>query len=396
MPSAVFIPQSIRKKDKQLIGEIYKNGTGGVNDALLQRYAGGFDKAITSVFGADDEELQQRLRLNASRFGTYKAYEVSRKLEALRGLPGGEFEKEAEKLLNQYNGFQEAEYNTLKARSRSTRQFLQFKQEALIYPNIEWLHSRSANPREKHLQYVGIILPIDHPFWNDNQPGNEYNCKCDWRTTDKPATSTPNSTIKPAPGFEGNPAATGELVTDNHPYFKRNANAPKWVEEKAVLQAPDEVVFNKTETSAGSYLEHLLLHPGEAQGNREIVTILLENGYKNITLLPQLNRNEKTLRARYFGKEYAGKHPTSNPDAIIDSNIVEFKATGRRNLSVRIHESAIKSDIAVVKLKELLPDTYLDNFVARQWEMPDRKNLVEIIIYNGGELKVYKRKKRNS
>jgi len=73
-------------------------------------------------------------------------------------------------------------------------------------------------------------LPIDDPFWQENQPGNLYNCKCDWQTTDKEVSVTPAKSVKPSPGLEGNPATTREIFTDKHPYFNKVKN-PEAVEK---------------------------------------------------------------------------------------------------------------------------------------------------------------------
>ena len=60
------------------------------------------------------------------------------------------------------------------------------------------------------------------PFWSENQPGNLWNCKCDWEETDDPVTDGNPTGAHHAKGLEGNPAETGEIFTDQSTYI-RNA-----------------------------------------------------------------------------------------------------------------------------------------------------------------------------
>ncbi|MDR0295159.1 MAG: hypothetical protein LBH91_03075 [Prevotellaceae bacterium] len=393
-----FDPQSrLLKGDAELINHIYNYGTGGVNDTLLQRYAGGFDKAVTQVFGAGRQypELEQTLRLNAGRFGTYKTYDLCRELERAReaGLSLDEFQEFVGGSIGLYNGYQRTEYNTMVARSRTAKQWERFKEEKLHYPNIEWLRTSSAKPRAEHLGYAGLILPMDDPFWTNNQPGNLYNCKCDWRSTDKAATQAPDTDYKPAAGLEGNPAQTNELVTERHPYFNRNRKAPGWVNDKAVLQCPDEVCFiERTTPNGNKYLEHRLVGKmSEAAENRIITQLLADSGYRDIKLLPIIRESEQGLRARYYGKDFLSR--TKCPDASMGGIMVEYKRTNRANLSINIGAAALKSNIAVIKIKpgKFVSETHIENVVNRQWSMGNRKNLTEIIVINNGNVLSFKR-----
>jgi hypothetical protein len=304
-----------------------------------------------------------------------------------------EFQKWAKARIAQYNGFQRTEYNTLIARSRTAKQWKRFAEEKFLYPHIEWLQTGSANPRPEHLAFVGLVLPQDDPFWQRNQPGNEYNCKCDWRTTDKPASSETPKDIPPAKGLDGNPAETGELVTARHPYFVRNAQAPGWVDDKALLQLPDEVAFvERTTTTGKTYHEHLLVNKAnEAAGNREVAELLLDNGYKDVRLLPIIRENEKILRARYYGKNFMSE--TLCPDALIGGVPAEFKQSGRRGISTSIGAAAQKANIAVIMIKpgNIVSEIHIEDVVSRQWSMENRKHVAEIVVINNGKALSFKR-----
>lgn len=215
--------------------------------------------------------------------------------------------------------------------------------------NLTWIRTRSVNPRELHAGYVGITLPMNHEFWQSNQPGNLWNCKCDWKTTDAPITGAPGKIAPPARGLEGNPFTTGELVTNRHPYYK---DAPDWVKRNAMLLLPDELAFIKSD--AGDFMEHILIEGAdEAAENRLIASLLSQNGYSNVELLPTIHRSEVALRQRYYGKAFNLIEPNKCPDCRVDDKLIEFKKTGGadRSIRARISEAALKSDIIVIKLQ---------------------------------------------
>ncbi len=217
---------------KKVIADI-KDGYGeNIHPDLVTLYKENYQRSL-AMFGnpKPDEQhfgMYERFKLNESRLATYKAHHVTK---ALQGLPVDGFDKRAMISLKQFNRWQITEYNTMVARARTAKQFEQFKQDADLYPCLEWLPTRSADPRDEHVELVGTVLPIDDPFWNENQPGNLWNCKCDWKQVDKPVNHN-GKTVTPATGLEGNPAETGELITDKHPYVaKTNVRVSRLIED---------------------------------------------------------------------------------------------------------------------------------------------------------------------
>lgn len=47
-----------------------------------------------------------------------------------------------------------------------------------LRPYLMYRHSGSANPREQHLAWHGLVLPVDHPFWSTHAPQNGWGCNC--------------------------------------------------------------------------------------------------------------------------------------------------------------------------------------------------------------------------
>ena len=90
--------------------------------------------------------------------------------------------------------------------------------------------------------FYGLVLPLHHPFWRENFPGDLWGCKCDVEATDAPR--TPEADIpatmpqsRAAKGLDKNPAHTGEIFTASHPYYTEAYDGAK----QAVRALIDEV-----------------------------------------------------------------------------------------------------------------------------------------------------------
>jgi hypothetical protein len=157
---------------------------------------------------------------------------------------------------------------------------------------------------------------------------------------------------------------------------------------------PDDIAFIKKETPSGkTYMEHSLLRKeAEAQGNREIASLLLDNGFNDIILLPQIYASRQDLRVIYYGSAYTEVHKTQCPDASVDGNLVEFKHTTARNMAKRLSEAAKQSDAAVLRVDEPLTRDYMERFAKGRFEKEELANVKQIIIVNENKVYVFDRK----
>lgn len=172
--------------------------------------------------------LRSQLNANVTRFAAYKAYHATQQIKQAKADGS-----EPEPVLHKYNRWQATEYATTVARCRTARQFADFNSRADLFPCLRWLPSRSASPREEHRMFWNRVWRKDDPFWQTNQPGNLWNCKCDWEETDdEPTDGNPANTIA-AQGLEGNPAITGEVFSEDASYFDVS-NTKKRLIEKVV------------------------------------------------------------------------------------------------------------------------------------------------------------------
>lgn len=212
-----------KTKEEELLARILTDNS-PVPAELLQRYAENLIKAVRAVpmIGDEAERLAQQWISNVTRFAAYKTYCATQDIRRIADEEGGDMDY-IKAMLHAYNRYQAAEYNTAVARARTGKQWQQFSEDdnVRLFPNIKWLPSRSATPREEHMPFYNRIWPKDDPFWTYNQPGTLWNCKCDWEQTDEePTDGNPDRRIV-KPGLDQNPATSGQIFTDTASYVRR-------------------------------------------------------------------------------------------------------------------------------------------------------------------------------
>ena len=233
-----------KQREQQIIDAI-ANGDETVSRDLFEAYSNNLRKAINTVFADGNTPLADSLRANASRFSAYKAALATAQIRDTAKNNGDPLP-----VLHKFNRYQATEYSTAIGRARTGKQFEEFNDDMhrRLFPNIRWLPSVAAVPREEHRIFWNRVWPKDDPFWNENQPHNLWNCMCDWEETDDDVTTgNPLPRVVEAhQGLEGNPAETGEVFTDRHPYIK-NAQEPREIEtcanriERAKYQNDDNL-----------------------------------------------------------------------------------------------------------------------------------------------------------
>lgn len=236
---------SKRELYDKVIEEVLTGEIKDIQPDVYRAYSENLRKAVAGVLSSDEYgdryfDLQAQLQANVSRFAAYKAYHLTEQLKRQRDKwpDDNDYKKVAKAVINTFNRYQAAEYNTAVARSRTAKQWTDFKADPIaneLYPNLKWLPSRSAEPRIEHQKFYGLVLPKKHPFWLQNQPGNLWNCKCDWEETDAPIDTRELTTEQIdqyskngggvcAKGLEDNPAETGRIFGDECTYFKQVSN----------------------------------------------------------------------------------------------------------------------------------------------------------------------------
>lgn len=202
------------------------------NDKQLRKAVGaGYSK---KQFDEIDFDNAYQLNSNVAIFSAFKSYRVKEELNVNltdpngRKLPFHEFLEQYQKIDSKYNkNWLRAEYNMAQRQAQAAVQWSDFERAKHLYPNLEYMPSRSAEPRLDHQKYYGTILPIDDPFWDTAMPPLEWGCKCSVRQTD--ATPVPPNGAAPLeiPGVAGNAGKTQQIFTPDHPYVMASSATEK-------------------------------------------------------------------------------------------------------------------------------------------------------------------------
>lgn len=212
------------------------------------------DIGITQSGVNIDSDFYSALRYNNSVFAAFKTHRMQNDMAALlldsNGVrkPFKEWLKDARPIADhQVYSWLKTEYSTAINRANQAANWRQYKSNTNALPNLEWRPSTSADPRELHRQFYGLILPIDHPFWLQHKPGDLWNCQCRLSATDAertPEDKIPIALSKPVAGLDNNPAKDGKLFSDSHPYV---ANAYKGATENVMRFMQSQVTARMKE-----------------------------------------------------------------------------------------------------------------------------------------------------
>ena len=359
---------------------------------MFDVYNDNYHSAITGL----DEYRTNMLKNNMSRLAAVKANQVTTELDRARADAKGverdakTYSEAAKAITAKYNRYQVAEYNTTVHRTRVVKQWEQFQKEKHLYPNVEWLHTRSAHPRADHLEYVGRVWAMNDPFFVDNQPGCIWECKCSWKTCDtEPTDNSEIKTVPPSPGLEGNPYYTEEIVTDKHPYFN---NTKTHVADLGPLYNPDDIAYiPQVDKHGAKFSIHYNALKEYNDINKPFIPFVIEAGYKDIKLLPVIDGDEHELRKRYYGKFASGE---KCPDAIADGEYIEFKAVEagkkmRRNMVDVVGDAVKKSEVVFLKIAGSMAENEMKQFSKTM--LDKYKGLKRIVLIQGHKSSDYTR-----
>ena len=226
-----------------------------VSRDLYNKYTGNLRRAVDAVFSGDDAgtDLALRLKAGVTRFGAFKAFNATQDIRAKGRTGAATAADDAENVEKRYNSFQAAEYATAASRARTAKQFAEYMtaDRMRLFPNLRWLPSRSVEVRPEHRIFWNRVWPKSSEFWQHNQPGNLWNCKCDMEETDDP-TDIPEK-LNPkyssaSPGLKGNPAVTGKIFSDDCSYIQRVKNISSATIRKDAVEAIGKMTYKDTES----------------------------------------------------------------------------------------------------------------------------------------------------
>lgn len=224
-----------------MINEFFK-GSQDIPRDMFERTFKKLSEGVSTGYGSKlkdgvDAEMILQLKQNVKVFSAFKANKYKDEMISLlvdgdKKREWGDFLKEARKIDKDYNtNWLAAEYNLAIRQARGAEQWSTFNRDKDVYPNLQYMASRSANPRAAHKQYYGMILPIDHPFWSTGYPPINWGCKCWVKQTREPSTEFNEELPTPTNGLAGNAGKEKKVFTASSSYLrgvsKQDKNAIK-------------------------------------------------------------------------------------------------------------------------------------------------------------------------
>ena len=212
----------------------HTNPSDFVPEELFKGIAETLNTAITDDFIEEYPTLTETLRNNNEVFAAFKVHDQCERMAGRLTDENGELKtfeqwrREAEPIASHHNKvWLRTEYDTAIKRAAQARKWKQFESERDVLPNLRWVPSTAAHPGADHTIFWDVVRPIDDPFWSQHRPGDRWGCQCSLEATDDPETVLPAgaSMEKPAPGLDGNPAVTGKIFSESHPYFPKNCSS---------------------------------------------------------------------------------------------------------------------------------------------------------------------------
>lgn len=231
---------------QQAIDELYNNAKNereqpvvskslfSITNAALQQ---GIDEAFKEPeFGKKNAEFINEFKRNAAVFSAFKNHQQTKEIAALIIDEEGnmrsfrKFKKLALEISKDYNeSWLRTEFNTAVKAARSAVNYRKMLETKDLYPNLEYVRTTAAHPRELHLDWVGTVLPIEHPWWNTHMPPSDWNCSCSVKQSDKEVTDVPEPGGE-KPTFKNNPGKSAEFVKiDKTTYYEETKESDRKV-----------------------------------------------------------------------------------------------------------------------------------------------------------------------
>lgn len=389
------------------LNNIYRKrgGTGYIEPDLFtlnnKPLQSGIDKTFKKAgveFGKRNEDFIDQFKHNAAVFACFKTHKEQTELARLmlndQGdlRPWHDFRKEAESVIGNYNRkWLLTEYDTAVRAARMAANWKKFEERKHLYPNVEYMLSRSEQKRLKHKEWVGTILPLEHPWWDKHTPPSAWNCKCWIRQTRAEATDVPDDENDPIPlVFQNNPGKSAEfIVIDRHPYVTEatvsNRDVSDFLSEHP--QRKPEYIRQQGVGSDKGYLDiHTLADRTPA--NRTIGEKLANTGHK-VRLLPDIQPTDKELRELLMPD---GIKPNKNPDAVIGDRIFEFKTLDNNTynaVSQELRKAGDQADYILLNIKGTMDDTVLNRAI--RGRIKNKSNIREVWVMKDGYIRKYDR-----
>ena len=234
---------------------------GDASQLLFEHTYRTLNNYVDDIFDKDNrlETLifQKQIKDNLKKFAMFKAKEFTNYLNV---------EEDHKKVFQIYHNQLTSE-STMVARSmRTVKDLREYLEDADLYPNLKYKSSLSANPRQAHKQYYGIVKPINDSFWNNHLPPLDWGCKCRIEQSDEAVSDTKDIETHTLPkGMVGNAWTKKRVFEDNHPFFtthKKKQSKLNLLQKKYAQELPEEQLYKKNG-------KRIYLSPSHENGSKE-------------------------------------------------------------------------------------------------------------------------------
>ena len=300
-------------------------------------------------YGAPNFEMLKNLQVNVGVFATFKNHAMMKEVvgllkDAVGNLkPRDTFMRDALAIDQQYRkDWLATEYDTAVRSARTATIWAKAQDTKRLYPNAEYIHTVSQHPDPGHEEFVGIIRPIDDPFWMTHWPPNRWRCKCSVRVTDKDTTDIPNGLPAIDPAFAFNPGKTGQAFDLEKTQYIKSVSAAeqpalikqarKEVNKDIVRELPYKNEY--TSKSGGKVDAHPLSFDNADFTQALAVARSLANEGHDIKLLPDIN--DPLLRKELLPEGIKGN---KNPAYLINGKWVADLKTVNEPTQTAVHDA---------------------------------------------------------
>lgn len=366
-------------------------------------YAGTYkalSSAIDTGFGSidyktHDPELVYELKNNVATFSAFKSHVQQSEYQNLLVDETGKqrswasFRKEALKVDATYNQqWLSAEFNLATRQARSAKQWNQFEAKKDIYPNLQYMPSRSAKQRDLHRQYYGRIFSIDDPIWNTIMPPNGWGCKCWVQQTRERVTD--NSGIEPLqeiPGIAGNSGKTGTIFNASHPYVSKTGKTDKEAIRKQLQHLKEQnKEFLSVKVGKNTLQISTLADRTDLNDNIEFITPFMLKYKEDFGIREHIvgkgntNKNPEFFQDKLLG-DITNKKDSKTLKNYINNTFEKLKKGGQ----LRGDDCFIGFDFK----KELTIDNFEETIGQLYSKMDRYKNLKFVLFKNGDKIMKY-------